>query len=404
MKNHKWIYLKLSSIQLETSPGKREFAWKYPYLPTKGSNSFLKAGVPLSKVDSFRDTLEKHTFSLCDSSKLRQLIPFILDKEVQDIKRATEGKSVAVIFDSTTHVCEAMMVVLRYVDDDWQIKRQVYRLTLVAKLMTGEEVANQLIYSCSFYQAIHSSKPCGSIHARLGISQQCGHEDHFRSRQLHDRYWMFLSYTWSCWENMNTPILDEFTKHWISLFSHNLKVRLAWFFLSFVFCNKMVESLQSDSSDAQQIWWCVCFPEREYRLTCCYDQEDGWCTQQSSRVLKTEMELAMTQWPSMGTSKEWSQSCLHTWLLQKMYHHRLTPVNGGNTTVQIYQCGQERSEKLPLSNRRLQQQSVFASPKFVWQATRTILGRLYNCQWWCSTITETSLDKELHINFILHAT
>ena len=29
-------------------------------------------------------------------------------------------------------------------------------------------------------------------------------------------------------ENMNTPILDDFMKHWISLFSHSPKVRLAW--------------------------------------------------------------------------------------------------------------------------------------------------------------------------------
>jgi hypothetical protein len=27
---------------------------------------------------------------------------------------------------------------------------------------------------------------------------------------------------------MNTPILYKFTKHWISLFSHSPKVRLAW--------------------------------------------------------------------------------------------------------------------------------------------------------------------------------
>lgn len=66
---------------------------------------------------------------------------------MQDIKQGSEGKSVAVIFDGTTHVCEAMVVVLRYVDDDWEIKQQVYRLMFVEKLMTGEEVARQL----SFY-------------------------------------------------------------------------------------------------------------------------------------------------------------------------------------------------------------------------------------------------------------
>jgi len=70
--------------------------------------AFLKAEVPFSKVDSFQDIFEENTFSLCDSSKLRQLIPFILDKEVY--KLATEGKLVAVVF---THLCEAMVVMLR---------------------------------------------------------------------------------------------------------------------------------------------------------------------------------------------------------------------------------------------------------------------------------------------------
>ena len=108
----------------------------------------MKTGVPLSKVDSFRDILEEHAFSLCDLSKLRQLIPFILDK---DIKRATEGKSVAVIFDGTMHVdvCKAMVVVLRYVNDDWQNKQQICHLMLVAKSMTGKEVACQLIAALS---------------------------------------------------------------------------------------------------------------------------------------------------------------------------------------------------------------------------------------------------------------
>ena len=48
--------------------------------------AFLKAGVPLSKVDNFRDILEEHAYSLCDSSKLRQLIPFILERELTELK------------------------------------------------------------------------------------------------------------------------------------------------------------------------------------------------------------------------------------------------------------------------------------------------------------------------------
>ena len=50
----------------------------------------------------------------------------------------------SIIFDGTTHVCEALVVVVRYMDD-WTIKQQVSRLMLLAKALTGEELARQLI-------------------------------------------------------------------------------------------------------------------------------------------------------------------------------------------------------------------------------------------------------------------
>ena len=49
------------------------------------------------------------------------------------------------ISDGTTDICEAMVVALRYVTDDWKIKQKVARLMLLAKTMTGKEVACQII-------------------------------------------------------------------------------------------------------------------------------------------------------------------------------------------------------------------------------------------------------------------
>ena len=43
--------------------------------------TFMRAGVPLSKIDSFRDILEEHAFSLSSSQHLRELIPLILQQE-----------------------------------------------------------------------------------------------------------------------------------------------------------------------------------------------------------------------------------------------------------------------------------------------------------------------------------
>ena len=54
-----------------------------------------------------------------------------------------------IIFDGTTHVCEAFVVVLRYVTQNWIIKQEVCRMMLLAKSLTGEEVARQLIASLS---------------------------------------------------------------------------------------------------------------------------------------------------------------------------------------------------------------------------------------------------------------
>ena len=101
--------------------------------------AFLKAGIPLSKVDNFRDILEEPAYSLCDSSKLIQLLPFILERELMELKQSIEGKPVSVIFDGPTHVCEALVIVLRYVDDNWDIKQKVCRLCSLQNLLAAKK-------------------------------------------------------------------------------------------------------------------------------------------------------------------------------------------------------------------------------------------------------------------------
>ena len=93
--------------------------------------------------------VEQHAFSSSASTNLCQLIPFALENEINQPKERISGKHVGIIFDGTTHVCEAFVVVLRYVTQDWVIKQQVCRMMLLPKSLTGEEVARQLITSLS---------------------------------------------------------------------------------------------------------------------------------------------------------------------------------------------------------------------------------------------------------------
>ena len=53
---------------------------------SKWSKTFLQAGVPLCKVDIFRDIFEETGYRLTDQRFLFDLIPFILEEEKASIK------------------------------------------------------------------------------------------------------------------------------------------------------------------------------------------------------------------------------------------------------------------------------------------------------------------------------
>ena len=110
----------------------------------KVAKTFLKAGVPLNKVDIFRDILEENGPRLAGRRALSDLIPFIRKQEVMKITEEIDGKKVSVIFDGTTRLGEALVIILRFIGDDWEINRLIH-LQLLAKSLTGEEIARELI-------------------------------------------------------------------------------------------------------------------------------------------------------------------------------------------------------------------------------------------------------------------
>ena len=184
--------------------------------------SFLKSGVPLSKVGSFRNLLEEHAFSLNGRQHLSELIPFIHHEEVSQIKKEISGKHLSVIFDGTTHVEEALAVIVRYVDD-FQIKQRLACIKLLKKSMTGEELARRDRASVNSVAMRTLSLIYPSI---LDVGCFSHTIDHVG-------------------ENFKIPVLDTFTKHWVALFSKSPKARLAWK----TFCGRPVPTY------SETRWW-----------------------------------------------------------------------------------------------------------------------------------------------------
>ena len=116
--------------------------------------SFMKAGVPLNKIDCFRELLEEKAFSLTSSRHLSDFIDVIAKDERKKVKEEIEGRDVSIIFNGTTHVAEALNIILRFVTE-WKVNQRLIRLLLVTKPMNGEELAHQLLSSLSVTFPFH---------------------------------------------------------------------------------------------------------------------------------------------------------------------------------------------------------------------------------------------------------
>ena len=120
-------------------------------------------------------------------------------------------------------MCEAFVIVLRYVDD-WVIKQKVCRLMLLAKSITGEEVARQLVTALSTELSIAPDMIAAAMRDRASVNDVAMRTVSVIFNRMMDM--PCFSHTIDhVGERMNTPILDDFTKVWISLFS---QARLTW--------------------------------------------------------------------------------------------------------------------------------------------------------------------------------
>ena len=67
-------------------------------------STFLKAGVPLSKISKFQDLFEEDATRLTDHLGMHNYLPFILSEEENCICSEIDGHPVAIIFDGISRV------------------------------------------------------------------------------------------------------------------------------------------------------------------------------------------------------------------------------------------------------------------------------------------------------------
>ena len=107
--------------------------------------TFLRAGIPLTKLDDFRELLEEGAYRLSTRHSLSDLIPFVLRREKAQIMEELSGRFVSVIFDGTCRLGEALCLIVRYLSDDCRIEQRLVALKMLQKSLKGEEIVREII-------------------------------------------------------------------------------------------------------------------------------------------------------------------------------------------------------------------------------------------------------------------
>ena len=101
---------------------------------------FLRAAVPLSKIQHFRKVFKETGYQLIDRHHMSDLIPVVLQQEKSRIQSKIFEQDASVIFDGTSQLGEALaIIVLHFVT--CVIEQRLIRVELLSKRMKGEEIA-----------------------------------------------------------------------------------------------------------------------------------------------------------------------------------------------------------------------------------------------------------------------
>ncbi len=188
--------------------------------------TFLKAGVPINKLEDFREVLEQNSYRLADKRGMYDLIPFVLEDEQSQIKAELSGRNVSIIFDGTTRLGEALAIIVRFVKN-WSVQQRLSCVQMLVKSMTGEEIAREIVNTLSVEYGISVDRLLAGMHDRASVNNVAMRTIKVLYSNLVDVgcYSHTLDHVGG---HFSTPVLEDFMRLWISLFAHSPKTRFAW--------------------------------------------------------------------------------------------------------------------------------------------------------------------------------
>lgn len=199
--------------------------------------AFLRAGVPISKLECFKPFFKENALQLTAHRYTSDLLPYVLKEEIAQIKKEIKGRYLSIVFDAS----ETLAVFVRYVKE-WEIHHCLVRMEFLARILSGEEIAQRIISTLSVSYGIASNFLLAAI--RDGTSH-----NNVAAGMLKGAYPQIMDiccfpYTLNIGNKFHTPVLSTFISHWVSLFSHN-HTKMLW----------KAQTGKTVASNSKREWW-----------------------------------------------------------------------------------------------------------------------------------------------------
>ena len=187
--------------------------------------TILAAGVPVAKIDQLKSLLLE---DVPDSSHLKCFIPKVEEFEMKRVREEIAGQKVTVIFDGTTRLGEAIVVLLRWCPSDFSgIKMRLVTVATAEKHMDGAEhcafINNILVTVCRV----------DSMHVVGGTRDSCSTNGNTMRRlkmvMINLQDFLCISHTLSKFgEHVELSVLSKFMTHWLGLVQHHPAAKTLW--------------------------------------------------------------------------------------------------------------------------------------------------------------------------------
>ena len=155
-----------------------------------------------------------------------------LKQEIEQIKQELEmpgqvglTRDISVIFDGSTRQGEAIAIIVRFMDNDWNITQRLVRIAVCSKSVNANQLAQVLNQCLSVEYGVRGNSLLAVMRDGASVNQAALNIVSF----IFPKHVVCFSHTLdNVGNHFKIPILKEFGSLWMRMFRNSCKAKLLW--------------------------------------------------------------------------------------------------------------------------------------------------------------------------------